>query len=268
MSEPKLRHRTTRAKLQKFFARVSPMAASHAAALATIDQSELATYFSTLGHHIGHAARQQEQFDRVKATKFNVFGLIEPDENKLSDIIANLLDSAGNHGQGALFLRLFLKRLKLEHFGNNFTNARVRREAPTTGIKKYRRRMDVLVEAGVVVAIENKVDSLEQKDQVSDYLKHLGSMAGESRRAVLVYLTPNGRTPTSLSVEEVQNHIDRGTLCNWSYHTELRAWLDQCRVECRAKRIQFFLADFVGYIESHLRGKPETEEDEEDETEN
>jgi hypothetical protein len=32
------------------------------------------------------------------ATGFNVFHLIEPDENKLSDILAGLLDPKGSHG--------------------------------------------------------------------------------------------------------------------------------------------------------------------------
>ena len=125
--------------------------------------------------------------------------------------------------------------------------------------------LDVLVDADAMVAIENKVDSAEQTDQVKDYLEHLAYCTkGDNRRGVLVYLTPNGRNPESLSVRKRAEHVEGGRLCCWSYQTELREWLESCIRACEAERIRHFLGDFVRYIETDLKREPEPEEIEDD----
>jgi hypothetical protein len=47
--------------------------------------------------------------DRDLARDFNLFDYIEPNENRLSDIMADLLRSDGPHGQGSIFLEAFLQ---------------------------------------------------------------------------------------------------------------------------------------------------------------
>ena len=155
---------------------------------------ELEHFFAAVNHAVERAEAQQRRIDKRLATGFNVFHLIEPDENKLSDILADLLDPKGDHGQGDLFLRLIFKQLGLGAHAKLTKNATVQREAPTHGIQKYRRRMDVFVEAGALLAIENKLDSPEQRDQVKDYLEHLQQCA-RGRQTRLIYLTPDGRPP-------------------------------------------------------------------------
>ena len=76
-----------------------------------VDQSVLEQFFANINHKVELAETQQRLIDKQQATKFNVFELIEPDENKLSDILADLLDPKGSHGQGDLFLRLLFKQL-------------------------------------------------------------------------------------------------------------------------------------------------------------
>src|SRR5207237_4404982 len=120
-------------------------------------------FFDTINHRVELAEAQQRRIDKRRATGFNVFHLIEPDENKLSDILADLLDPKGGHGQGDLFLRLLFKQLGLGSNPKLTKNATVQREAPTHGILKYRRRIDVFVEAAALLVIENKLDSLEQR---------------------------------------------------------------------------------------------------------
>ena len=55
--------------------------------------------------------------------------------------------------------------------------------------------MDVLIEAGMLkVAIENKVESIDQPEQVKDYLEHLRYCTRvPPARSMLIYLTPDGR---------------------------------------------------------------------------
>jgi len=124
----------------------------------------------------------------------------------------------------------------------------VRREAATFGIEKYQRRMDVLVEAGARLAIENKVDSGEQREQIADYLRHLHRCAAGNAYA-LIYLTPNGRLPESLDLDtRTSAHL----YC-WSYQIELLDWLKECARHCEARKVKVFLTDFIRYIETRLK---------------
>src|SRR3989442_9263400 len=99
--------------------------------------SEVKRFFSRIRHTVGP---QQRLLDRKQATRFNVFDFIEPDENRLSDVLAWLLDPQESHGQGDLFLRLIFRQLRLSYNAKLTGDAKVRREVPTHGIEKYRRR--------------------------------------------------------------------------------------------------------------------------------
>jgi hypothetical protein len=188
-------------ELKKFFANIGSRMARDRASFQLQDRKHLKRFFSAVGSRVAIAEKKQRQRDRKEATGFNVFDLIYPDENKLSDILADLLDPKGNHGQGDLFLRLLFKQLELGSDAKLTKDATVHREAPTHGIQKYLRRIDVLVEAGILLAIENKVDSIEQHEQVKDYLEHL-RYCTQVRPApsMLIYLTPDGRPPESISL--------------------------------------------------------------------
>lgn len=233
--------------LEQFFADLSNVAAAPQVtqnpSQSSVSRSELEQFSATVHLLVEIAEMQQRRLDKRLATGFNVFRLIEPDENKLSDILANLLDPKGTHGQGDLFLRLLFKQLGLGTDATLTKTVIVQREAPTHRIVKYRRRIDILVDAGALLAIENKLDSIEQPDQVKDYLEHLRLCAGD-RESCLIYLTPDGRPP------ETKDHKK---LHCWSYQVKLRTWLEECRQMCEAQRICDFLTDFINYIASDLK---------------
>jgi PD-(D/E)XK nuclease superfamily len=260
---PPLPHGVTIPELERFFyqfrsqlpvpARCDP-----------INAQDVATFFATATSVIAEAEIREREVNRFHANQFNVFSLIDPDENKLSDILADLLNPRGQHGQGNRFLRLLLEQLGI--IGGNVATetVRVEREAPTHGIRKYRRRIDILVESAVIVAIENKIYSLEQYDQVRDYLDHLCVLSnGWKTPATLIYLTPNGRYPESLAPEERLAFQAKGHLQCWSYSRELRHWLGSCRGECEADKIRHFLADFASYIDSIVKWSQRPEEEDE-----
>ena len=230
---------------------------------------ELEQFFAAVGKQLARAEKKQRKLDRRTATGFNVFDLIDPDENKLSDILKDLLDPKGIHGQGDLFLRLLFEQLDMGSHANSTRNAKVQREAPTYRIKKYRRRMDVLVEAGAILAIENKVASPEEPDQVKDYLEHLRHCTQNNQKnSVLIYLTPERRRPDSLTPDQFNEAKSYGILRCWSYQVEIREWLENCRRNCQANKIKIFLTDFIAYIESHLSRKQATGIEEEEANEN
>ncbi|HEX3797904.1 MAG TPA: PD-(D/E)XK nuclease family protein [Verrucomicrobiae bacterium] len=135
---------------------------------------DLEIFFSAVGIRVENERKRKEKIDLRKATRFNIFSLIDPDENKLSDILKDLLDPKGTHGQGALFLQLFFKSLQIDADPQLLVAAKIHRETQTYGISKFRRRIDVMIDAAVCIAMENKVDSPDQEDQIKDYLEHLG----------------------------------------------------------------------------------------------
>jgi hypothetical protein len=259
-----MRQLVNKGELEKFFANIGSLMKREEGSSQLPDLKHFKRFFFFIRSRVAIAEKKQRQLDRKNATGFNVFKLIQPDENKLSDILRDLLDPNGNHGQGDLFLTLFFNQLGITPDANLMKGAAVYREAPTHGIFKYRRRMDVLVEAGMLLAIENKVDSIEQPNQVKDYLEHLRycTRVGPAR-SMLIYLTPDGRRPKYISPEVFDQEVAGKRLCCWSYGRDLQAWLEECRSQCEAPRICDFLSDFVRYIELELKRETENEQEEE-----
>lgn len=218
-----------------------------------IKRSELKAFFREAHRYLTRAMRRQK-LDAIKhASDFNLVDLIEPDENRLSDVLADLLNPTGKHGQGDLFLRQFLKQLGPSSRVGLKGKATVAREALTHANSNYRRRIDVLIDSGDLLAIENKLDSPEQEDQVRDYLYHLRRVARKRKTAfALVYLTPDGRQPKSLSEAERQKAAKRRELICLGYKRELTAWLNACCDKCYAAKIRFFLSDLITYIETRI----------------
>ena len=60
-----------------------------------------------VGPALAAADCEWQQVNIGEAPNFLALSLLSPDENRLSDIIAEMLDPQGAHGQGAAFLTLF-----------------------------------------------------------------------------------------------------------------------------------------------------------------
>ena len=81
--------------------------------MSTLSRTDLQQFAQSLRYRIQLLAKTRVYTDRVLATRHNVFLLyIQPDENRLSDILRDLLDPAGPHGQGDTFLRKCKKELR------------------------------------------------------------------------------------------------------------------------------------------------------------
>ena len=78
-----------------------------------------------------------------------VFDYIRPDENRLSDILADLLDPLGVDAQGPLFVRRFFEHMGIRRAlaDDVLLGLRVRREAVTTHLLANR-RIDLTLEVG------------------------------------------------------------------------------------------------------------------------
>ena len=140
------------------------------------------------------------------AERYNVFDAlgIGRRENYHSRFIAYLLDPAGLHDQGAVFLRSllnwFCERKSLPTAVVTALSVG-QALAPTAAVHTELHtpehgRIDLVVELsnGTTIAIENKVDAKERERQIQDYSDYLESLPAERRKALmLVFLTADGR---------------------------------------------------------------------------
>jgi hypothetical protein len=221
-----------------------------------LTRDDLVHFTGNLQYRLKLLAQTRQHTDRLLATRFNIFHYLRPDENLLSDIIRDLLDAKGNHGQGEAFLKEFLETMCSSPI-SNWQFRSVERENATSLIDNTQRRMDVLLDLGNFgVAIENKPWAGEQKDQIHDYVTHL-----ERRFAgnfVIVYLSSNGGKPASISQAVTKRLLQEKKLILAAYRGRFREWLERCYRICAAEKLRWFLYDFMAYAEQTFSADEET----------
>lgn len=214
---------------------------------------ELTSLLSEVDRALASYARSQDERAATVAAGFNVFAYIRPDENRLSRILADLLDPRGPHGQRELFLKLFLSAAGLD-VPDDVVSARVSCEYMTDPVPSAR-RIDILVKGKEwSVAIENKPWAQDGLLQVQSYLDWLRSQTPSGCH--LVYLSKDRRRPSSRSIspEECDTAIANRQLVLMSY-VELSQWLEKCCTACRAERVTWFLKAYQDYIHERLFGE-------------
>ncbi len=176
--------------------------------------------------------------------------------------MAFLLDPREAHGQGDIFLRLFIAR-----FVPEWTDAfRFDRAKPASTAE----RIDATLSDGTHwLCVENKIfDAPEQKGQVDRYLRELKSKAGfDSYR--LIYLSPKGTPPSNFSFTDAEKSKHAGKLINgaWLHSVASEAdktaianildWLADCHKECQAENVRWFLKQFSVYVRSVITAERE-----------
>lgn len=217
----------------------------------------------------------------VLAPHFNAVSCSGPDENRLSKIIAMLLDPKGEHGQGRMFLDNFLQMLKEQDRKNELAQQldilTKHCEDPSTIQKTTRmlevttdclddqnkqRRIDILLDLnGFGLAVENKPWAEDQPNQISDYLKHLSFKYNSNKATdavrdyLLVYLSRDGNPPSDYSIQE-QDRIGQeksGHFFTISYGN-LKKWCLDCVEKCKAIKVRLFVEDFAAYIKDVFEG--------------
>jgi hypothetical protein len=168
--------------------------------------------------------RHVEALAQATGEHFNIFKILRISRREVtthSPVLAELLNPNGNHGQGAAFLRLFLKKFDITGFDAKTTKVMpehyIGPKTETTGGK-----IDILIKDGngKMILIENKIDAVDQENQMVRYRNF-------APEAPLFYLTLDCHKPSNLS-EEVFNRIKCQCI---AYKTEILAWLQDCRKE-------------------------------------
>lgn len=169
---------------------------------------------------------------------FGVLGLVS-DENTHSDVLAWLLSRAGSHHLGPAFLKAFLERIELRVGSTldfDLSRYSVGREVPGDG-----RYLDIEVNGrDFLMAIENKVEASESKDQTKDEYEIWGQKAG-SRAFVPVFLSPHGSAP-----EEEKFII--------ATYEDVAACVTSLLPSVKSERVHVFLKDYAKLLGDFLSG--------------
>ncbi len=241
-----------------------------------IDQSyeeigqSLARFFNGLTPRFEASRYIDKELNRELAHHFNIFDYLRNDELGLSAIIADLLNPNAKHGQGPIFLKLFLERLEFDEIWKSadLHNARIATEETI----ESSRRIDIYVRipcslGPLCLVIENKPFAGDQSGQVQDYLAHLRNRYGKGRFR-LIFLSGDGRPPSndSLNRKELMKFVDNSEFLIMAYNEissidegdgdeferfrtsfTLVNWFESCRISCRPDKLRLLLREAESY---------------------
>ena len=195
------------------------------------------------------------------APEFSGFRLLDPNEDRLSAVLKNLLDPRGNHAQGELFLSAFFAKFLPEWKADDLASACVKREFEV----ENRRRIDLVVMSeSFFIAFENKPWANDQPLQMNDYSDHSKSAQYSQKKTTLFYLSGDGSDPSNDSInrEKLNNAKGSRELIVIAY-TKLIPWLQECEKNTLAPNVRHFIAEYISYIKYQFGGVTDMAEHEE-----
>ena len=153
-------------------------------------------------------SRKYDEIAKITGENFNIFSVMNMEHDEVythSAIIGELLNPNGSHGQGALFLDLFVSHLRenfnneehkieLDYFGKLINDKICERtisignnwDTVTGG------RIDLIVEdSKQILIIENKIYAVDQPYQLIRYKNYADTK--KSKNSFLFYLTLDGK---------------------------------------------------------------------------
>jgi hypothetical protein len=202
--------------------------------------------------------------ERALAPRFSVFNYFSSDEMVISYIISDLLNPNGSHGQGILFLELFINILnnelsKLDNNNdkllsiNDLDKTAVATEEATYTLSNSQRRVDItLKNTDWAIGIENKPWTWEQPDQLKDYRTHL-ERAYPNRPCHIIFLSGSCAKATTDRERALTIHLGyrwSPEICGLdTERVHLNHWLKECHNTCKVEKIRVFLDDFINWID-------------------
>ena len=230
-----------------------------------------------------------DEINRITGADYNIFNVLklQSDEVRLhSRFIGDLLNPKGKHGQGDLFLKLFVDQVKyvlsidqerVESNGKNkkivldiesnskyeksknilnkldTSNAKVRIEEYIGEVKTDEGgRIDLAIkESTNVIVIENKINAKDQEQQLIRYYNRYPT-------AVMIYLTLDGKKATEISITSNKKDVngERKVLISdvdyirMSYKENILSWLQGCKpITNKFSHLKESLSQYINIIE-------------------
>ena len=176
---------------------------------------------------------------------FNLFNVLQlqTDEVSHSRILGELLNPNGSHGQGDTFLKLFVQKFDIQNFETENATLFLERSVGKVKITETEAeggRIDIFIQDKnkVCIAIENKIEALDQDAQL---LRYHTFIKEENEKSTLLYLTPFGK--------DAQEHSIKGKNFQYqiiSYANDILNWLLLCRE--KAANLPLLHASISQYI--------------------
>ena len=188
-------------------------------------------------------------YNKQLAFDFNMLNFFSVGENKVSEILAFFLNEKKSHGQGDIFLKEFLKILNREDLDTS--GAEIKCEKVITN----ERRIDVYIKLKeTIIAIENKLEAVDQKNQLKDYSDFLRRKTGG--KYLLLYLNKKGADPNvnSIGEKEREKLIVSENLKIIGYRKDIFPLLDKWISICQADNVSYFIKQFKQYLDVELFG--------------
>ena len=217
---------------------------SSAATLTSVNQ------LLSLGRIMRH---YEDALAKAQGEHFNLFEILHIGHYEVSThspLLAELLNPAGTHGQGSVFLEKFLDQLEIENFESK--GATVQTEV-SVGIYG---RIDIVItdrSGGAQIFVENKIYAALQDRQLERYQEY-------DSEAKIVYLTLYGEDPRMGQKEEGSAENAEESFPNLipiSYQTHVLSWLDACRKEAAtAPTVREAITHYIHLIQRLTQQNP------------
>ena len=189
---------------------------------------ELVQYKHLLSR-LGTICKHNKELSRLSGANFNVFKIVKVvhDEVRHSAFLAELLNPRGSHGQGDLFLSLFVQKLGITDFQCESAVATVEKHigevTETTG-----GRIDIFIDdhRGNHIIIENKIYANDGENQLIRYYNF--------KKQNLFYLTLYGCGATEKSTLNNTSGVKLECSKDYnllSYKSDIVGWLELCQKE-------------------------------------
>ncbi|MBX2965653.1 MAG: PD-(D/E)XK nuclease family protein [Cyclobacteriaceae bacterium] len=189
-----------------------------------------------LVRYVSSLSTQRDKILQATGEKFNIFRVLNLSTSETrthSAFLAELFNPKGSHGQGSVFLKLFVEQLGIKDF--DFKNGSVEIEKFAGYIDAdYQEggRIDIVItdNNGQGIIIENKIYAGDQKNQLLRYQRF-----GKNKfiNHHLIYLTLFGSEPSpwSLGKEPVDDIDSLNDFKRISYKEDIVNWLNTCKKE-------------------------------------
>lgn len=195
--------------------------------------------------NVGTILKKYHEIKLISGENYNVFNILGlgTDELSHSKILANLLNTKGSHGQGDLYLKLFIQELLNLSFDEQFEedsphiqvlkrfNTKTSRVSIEKSIGYVNRtigkggRIDIIVtDDKDFIIIENKIYAVDQPLQLLRYKNFK-----PTKDTPILYLTLNGTIASehSKTLGDI-TLVEKVDYLPISYKSHITKWLDEC----------------------------------------
>lgn len=184
--------------------------------------------FNNILNSVDALVRKYDRIAELSGENFNVFKILKLESSEVrlhSAFIAELLNPKGSHGQGDVFLQLFVDRFNYKSidFQANHAKVEIEKSIGFTNLGKSEGgRIDIVItdSRGKQFLIENKIYAADQQNQLMRY--HL-----YNPQANLIYLCLFGGEVS----KRAKGDLASDTYNVISYEKDIIQWLTACKKE-------------------------------------